>query len=246
MAASAESEPRTSGALVTGAAGAIGSEVVRAFSRTGYRVVGHDLREQPRGLADSWVQGEIAGMSGREAVREAHRRLGRLNILIHCAGGADPRPLLELSDAEWDEVLELNGSATFRVSQEAARYMVEHGGGVIVIVSSLCGRLAWQGFAHYCAAKAATDMICRSLAVELGPFGVRVNAVVPGTVDTPLTDRVGLDEDARRRLLARTPARRIATPEEIAEVALWLASAPTFLTGETIVVDGGYSIEGTP
>jgi NAD(P)-dependent dehydrogenase (short-subunit alcohol dehydrogenase family) len=84
------------------------------------------------------------------------------------------------------------------------------------------------------------------MAVELGPHSVSVNAVVPGTIATPLTDRVGLDDDGRARLLQRTPVRRMGTPEEVAEVVAWLATAPEFLTGTGIVIDGGYEWEGTP
>jgi NAD(P)-dependent dehydrogenase (short-subunit alcohol dehydrogenase family) len=232
--------------LVTGAAGAIGGAVVRQFVRAGYRVACHDQVDPATRSGEVWLRGDIVGQGGRDMVREAYDRLGRLEVVVHCAGGADPRPLLDISDAEWDEIMELNGSVTFRVCQEAARLMVGLGRGTIIVISSLCARMAERGFAHYCSAKAATEMLCKSMAVELAPYGIQVNAVLPGTIDTPLTDRVGLDESARSRLIARTPMRRMGLPEEIADVVFWLASAPPFLTGESVIVDGGYSIDITP
>jgi 3-oxoacyl-[acyl-carrier protein] reductase len=233
-------------ALVTGAAGAIGSQVVRTLTTLGFHIAAHDRAEPSEPLGAFWLQGEITGKSGRAAVREAHERLGHLDVLIHCAGGADRHPFLDMTDTAWDEVLELNGSATFRVCQEAARAMATHGGRIVVI-SSLCARLAWDGFSHYCAAKAATEILCRSMAVELGPHGITVNAILPGTIRTPMTDHVGMDSEDIVRLENRTPLARMGTPEEVAAVVGWLArDAPQFLTGESLVVDGGYSIEGTP
>jgi NAD(P)-dependent dehydrogenase (short-subunit alcohol dehydrogenase family) len=167
-------------------------------------------------------------------------------VVVHCAGGADPAPFLALDDETWDAALELNGSATFRLVQEAARCMVGRPGRIIVI-SSLCSQLAWAGFAHYCAAKAATDMIVKAAALELAEAGVQINAILPGTIRSQLTERVGMHAADRQRLIARTPAKRLGQPDEVAEIVAWLAtSAPPFLTGATIVADGGYGINATP
>jgi 3-oxoacyl-[acyl-carrier protein] reductase len=234
-------------ALVTGAAGAIGHEVVRQLSTAGFAVAGHDLIEPQDQLGARWLNGDIQGAEGREAVHIAAEMLGSLDVVVHCAGGADPMPFLQIDDATWNEALELNCSVTFRVCQEAARLMHIAGGGRLIVISSLCARVAWRGFAHYCSAKAATDMICRSMAVELAPLGITVNAILPGTIATPLTARVGMSAADEERLVARTPAGRMGTPDEIARVVCWLASeAPSFLTGESLIVDGGYGIEGTP
>ena len=234
-------------ALVTGAAGAIGGQVARLLAQRGYIVACHD-QQQPAApeVGDHWFRGDISGDGGRDMIRDVAATLGHLDVVAHCAGGADPTPFVEISDEQWDKVMEVNGSATFRICQEAAKVMASHGGGSIVVVSSLCARLAWRGFAHYCSAKAATEMLCRAMAIELASLGIRVNVVLPGTVDTPLTSRVGLDPDATARLVARTPVGRMGTAEEIAEAVIWLALAPSFVTGTSMIIDGGYSVEGTP
>jgi 3-oxoacyl-[acyl-carrier protein] reductase len=235
------------GALVTGAAGAIGGAVARRLTARGLIVVCHDRVTAPDTYGDHWLRGDISGDGARSAIREAEAALSTLDVVAHCAGGADPTPFLEIEDAEWDAVLELNGSATFRLVQEAARVMAPRARGRVVVVSSLCAQLAWSGFGHYCAAKAATDMVIKAAAAELGPLGLQINAVLPGTIRTPLTDRVGMDTDAEARLRRRTPLGRLGEAEEIAETVSWLAcDAPDFLTGAQIVVDGGYGIDATP
>ena len=124
--------------------------------------------------------------------------------------------------------------------------MLERDGGTIVLIGSLCGDMAWHGYAHYCAAKAGLEMLGRSIAAELGGQGIRCNTIVPGTINTPLTDEVIGDDLERGRLIDRTPVGRNGEPDEIAAVALWLTSAPGFLNGASITVDGGYAIQGTP
>ena len=234
-------------ALVTGAAGAIGGQVAQSLTQHGYLVACHDLqRPAAPEVGDYWFRGDISRDGGRDMIRDVAETLGYLDVVAHCAGGADPTPFLEISDDEWDEVMEVNGSATFRICQEAAKVMAAQGGGSIVVVSSLCARLAWRGFAHYCSAKAASEMLCRAMAIELASDGIRVNAVLPGTIDTPLTSRVGLDADEAARLIARTPVGRMGTAEEIAEAVIWLALAPSFVTGTSMIIDGGYGVDGTP
>lgn len=235
-------EPRT--ALVTGAAGAIGGATATALAEAGFEVAGHDLRPASADLA-CVLTGNLL-QSERQPVIEAEAALGALDILVHCAGGGDGAPFLKLTDEQWAQVVDLNLNAAFGLCQEAARSMVKRGGGVIVLVGSLCGHQAWHGYAHYCSAKAGLEMLAKSIAVELGGDGVRCNTIVPGTIDTPLTDAVVTDAESSQRLIERTPAGRLGTPDEIAKLAVWLAEAPSFLNGASIVIDGGYSIEGTP
>lgn len=233
-------------ALVTGAAGGIGGAVSAALARDGTRVVGHD-RSPAQGPFAAVLTGDLLDGDPRTVVAAAEEAVGPLDALVHCAGGGDGAPLLEMSDADWRAVLELNLGVAFPLCQAAARTMVERGGGAIVLIGSLCGRQAWRDYGHYCAAKAGLEMLGRSLAVELADVGVRCNTVVPGAIDTPLNDAV-LEADSGElpRLLARTPAGRLGSASEVAEVAAWLARAPAFVNGASIVVDGGYGIEATP
>jgi len=239
---------RTAGrprALVTGAAGAIGSAVARRLVEKGAAVAGHDLK-RPVVELDCVLQGDLVTEEPREVVRDAASSLGGLDLLVHCVGGAAPTSFLEISDEEWRAVLDLNLFTAFAVSQAAARTMLAAGGGTIVLFGSLTGRQGWDEHAHYCAAKAGIDALARSIAIELGGRGIRCNSVVPGTIDSPMTDHTGLSAEQLARLQQRTPVGRMGTPAEIAEIVVWLAEAPAFLNGESVVVDGGYSIEGTP
>jgi NAD(P)-dependent dehydrogenase (short-subunit alcohol dehydrogenase family) len=229
---------------VTGAAGAIGGATATALAEAGYAVAGHD-RRQPSSELQCVLTGDLVGRE-REAVLEAEAALGGLDVLVHCAGGGDGAPFLEMSEELWAEVVDLNLNVAFGLCQEAARSMIKRSGGVIVLIGSLCGQQAWHGYAHYCAAKAGLEMLAKSVAAELGADGLRCNTIVPGTIDTPLTDAVMEGSESHQRLLERTPAGRLGTPNEVARVAVWLADAPEFLNGASIVIDGGYSIEGTP
>jgi 3-oxoacyl-[acyl-carrier protein] reductase len=230
-------------ALVTGAAGGIGSAVVSGLREAGFSVAGHDLRPSD---ADVSLEGDLLAGDPRDIVRGAEQALGGLDVLVHCAGGGPGSNILETTDEEWRAVVDLNMNVAFPLCQQAARGMVERGGGSLVLIGSLCGQLAWRGYGHYCAAKAGLEMLGRSFAAELGGRGIRCSTIVPGTIDTPLTDDVFLDEDEPRRLIARTPAGRLGRPEEVAELAVWLATAPSFVNGASFTIDGGYSIEGTP
>jgi NAD(P)-dependent dehydrogenase (short-subunit alcohol dehydrogenase family) len=232
-------------ALVTGAAGGIGGAVVEALSDAGFVVAGHDQRP-PVQRADHALESDLLAGDPRDVVRAAEAATGGLDVLVHCAGGGPGGDLLELTDAEWRAVVDLNMTVAFPLCQEAARGMVARGGGRLILVGSLCGRQAWRGYAHYCAAKAGLEMLGRCLALELASSGVRCNTIIPGTIDTPLNDAVTTDPGEQARLLARTPVGRLGRPEEVAAMVAWLATAPDFLTGASLEIDGGYSIELTP
>ncbi|MEX1142432.1 MAG: SDR family oxidoreductase [Thermoleophilaceae bacterium] len=232
-------------ALVTGAAGGIGGAVAAALKTAGSTVTAHD-RRQPTVAVDHVLVGDLHDGDPRDVVRAAEAAMGRVDVLVHCAGESDQTGFLELTDEQWDAVVKLNLSAAFPLCQQAARGMAERGDGAIVLIGSLCGRQAERGFAHYCAAKAGLEMLGRSIAVELGGRGVRCTTIVPGTIDTPLNDAVARDDQALSRMLARTPVGRIGSADEVADVAVWLAGAPAYVNGASIVVDGGYSIEATP
>lgn len=176
-------------------------------------------------------------------IAEAVEKLGRLDILVNNAGVSIHRPALEVSEVEWDTVLDLNLSALWKVSIAAARVMKEQGGGNIIntgsISSLIVNRPQWQP--AYNASKAGVHQLTKSLAAEWAEFGIRVNAIAPGYVKTEMAP---VDEPKfRQHWIEDAPMKRYATPEEIAPTIVYLASdASAFMTGSVVVIDGGYTL----
>jgi 3-oxoacyl-[acyl-carrier protein] reductase len=241
-------------AVVTGAAQGIGRACAVLLAEAGADVVCVDLDE--RGLVETNAAVRAAGRRGvilTGDVRDpqvadltadaALDELGRLDIAVHNVGGwagTQPAAVVELDPDDWDAVIALNLRATFLGCRAAARRMIDGGrGGAIVNLCSLQGLRASAQMAAYGAAKAGVAHLTQTLAVELAPHGIRVNAVAPSFIDTPAS-RANVSEE-RRRLSAETiPLRRIGEPFDIAGPVVWLASPlAAFVTGQTIAVDGG-------
>jgi len=242
-------------ALVTGAGTGIGAAIARRFAAEGARLVLVGRRPEPLetlaaelgGLA---VPGSAAvAADARGAVDTARERLGRLDVVVANAGGAGGPSAGEVDDETWASGIEANLTSALVTVREALPALLHGGEGAIVIVSSIAALAAVPATAGYSAAKAGLLGLTRSLALDYGPRGVRVNAVCPGWVRTPLAD-AEMDELAARRgisredayLLAtsRTPLRRPADPAEIAACCLFLASSEaSFVTGSVLVADGG-------
>jgi 3-oxoacyl-[acyl-carrier protein] reductase len=167
--------------------------------------------------------------------------LGGIDVLINNAGTATREPFVEIATERWDRILDVNLRGEFLVAQRVARRMIERGrGGSIVNMASTNALEGEAGYAHYNASKGGIAMLTRTMAIELGPHGIRVNAVCPGKIETPLQ---GEAEDAAytgRFVRERIPLGRSGTPEEVAAVYAFLASdEASFITGELLVVDGG-------
>jgi NAD(P)-dependent dehydrogenase (short-subunit alcohol dehydrogenase family) len=237
--------------VVTGGSSGIGRAIVQRFADEGATVIAAARRTN---VLDE-VARDSAGRPGRvetitadvskpedarRVVTETIQRLGGLDVLVNCAGIAYAEPVLEISQETWRETLDTNLSGAFFASQEAAKHMVEHGGGAIINITSIDAFVAESPFTHYCASKAGMVMMTRCFAYELGYRGVRCNAVAPGFTFTAMT---GADEslpEVYPEWMRRIPARRPATPTEQANVVLFLASDDaSYVNGETIVVDGG-------
>jgi glucose 1-dehydrogenase len=186
--------------------------------------------------ADVSDVGQMQGL-----VAEAVRRYGRLDVLVNNAGVETRQSLLDTTEADYDKVLSIDLKGAFFAAQAAARQFVSQGGGgVIINVSSVHEDWPMPGNAAYCVAKGGMRMLTRNSAVELGQHGIRVVGVAPGAVDTPINAKTVADPDAMKRLDGAIPLGSIAQPEQIGDVVVFLASdAASYVTGTTVVVDGG-------
>ena len=238
--------------LVTGASGGLGAHFARTLARHGSPVVLAARRvERLEALA-----GEIRGAGGTAAsvaldvtdagqvaaaFEAAENRVGTIRILVNNSGIAEAGPVLETRPEEWDRVLDTNLKGAFLTAQQAARRMVSAGveGSIINIASILGYRLA-PGVASYAASKAALKHLTGALALELARHGVRVNAIAPGYIETDI-NRDFFTTDQGRALIKRIPQRRLGVPADLDGALLLLAcDASRFMTGSTLVVDGGH------
>jgi dehydrogenase/reductase SDR family protein 4 len=239
-------------AVVTGGSRGIGRAAALALARAGAHVA-VTARKEPdlTAVADEIralgrralsVAGHMARPADVERVFEATRReLGRLDILVNNAA-TNPvyGPLLEIEEEAWDKIMALNVKGYLFAAQRAARAMLAAGRGAIVNVSSTGGLRASPGLGAYSVSKAAVIMLTKVLAKELAPFGVRVNAIAPGLVETRFSEGLWKNPEILETYLTTTPMGRTAQPEEIAGAVVYLCSdAASYVTGETIVLDGG-------
>jgi NAD(P)-dependent dehydrogenase (short-subunit alcohol dehydrogenase family) len=238
--------------IVTGAGSGLGQGIARRFAEAGASVVVHYRKaaDGAEALVErigrdraAAVAADLARPEDAESLVEAAvRRFGRLDALVNNAGVYPLAGLLEMTAAQWSEVVATNLTSVFLCTQAAARQWVRQGGGgAVVNVTSIEARSALPGHSHYAATKAAADAHTRAAAQELGAHGIRVNAVAPG-----LIGREGIEQawpDGVARWLSAAPLRRLGRPEDVADACLFLASpAARWITGATLVVDGGVSV----
>jgi NAD(P)-dependent dehydrogenase (short-subunit alcohol dehydrogenase family) len=239
------------GVLVTGGTSGIGLATAARFLDEGSRVYvcGIDQDELERALGELEPAGAVAGMRCDVAVpdeverleEEAERFLGRIDVLINNAGIARKAWFLELEVDEWDATIAVNLRGTFLVARAVARRMAEDGrGGAIVNMASTNALGGEEEFAHYNASKGGVLQLTRTMAVELGSKGIRVNCVCPGFIDTPLNRALGDEDDFREYERTRIPLGRRGQASEVAAAYAFLASDDaSFVHGEALVVDGG-------
>jgi 3-oxoacyl-[acyl-carrier protein] reductase len=166
---------------------------------------------------------------------------GRIDILVNNAGVTSNFHVFELREEEWNRVIDTNLKGSFLFSQAAGRAMAKSGGGVIINIGSQLGEVARPNKAHYVSSKGGIGMLTKALALDLAAFGIRVNNVAPGPVETELAAPLLKDPVSRSAIMERLPLGRIGRPEDIAGAVVFLASdAASFVTGTTLVVDGGY------
>jgi NAD(P)-dependent dehydrogenase (short-subunit alcohol dehydrogenase family) len=236
------------GALITGGASGIGAATARRLASDGATVV---VLDRDAGGAEVLAQ-EIGGraiacdVSDAEAVArsyaDAFAAAERVDVVVHCAGVGDLRPLHLLDDRTFRRLVDVNFSSVFSGMRATVPHLLALGGGTIVNVASLSGLMPTRNEAVYSAAKAATIALTKSGALEYGPM-IRVNCVAPGYVATPLTVLLQGEPETFEPIRDAIPLRRMASAEEIAEVIAFLCSdRSSFITGQTIVVDGGASL----
>ena len=239
-------------AIITGAARGIGLAIAKRYVAEGARVTIADIdaaagEAAARALSNARFLaidvGEAA--NAQSAVAETCRAFGNLDILVNNAGIIHAADFLDLAEADFDRVLRVNLKGAFLVGQVAARRMVAQvkagkRPGTIINMSSINAVVAIANHTPYCVSKGGIDQLTKVMALSLAPYGIRVNAIGPGSIMTDILKAVATDKEAKRRLLARTPLGRIGEPDEIASIAVFLASSEaSYMTGETIYADGG-------
>jgi glucose 1-dehydrogenase len=243
-------------AVVTGAAAGNGRAIALRFAEEGADVVVADVAQA--GARDTAAQ--IEGLGRRALVtetdvsrpahvtamlRQAVDAFGHVDVLVNNAGIESQFTFLELPEDEWDRVLNVNLKGPYLCAQGVARHMVERDiKGSIVNIASINSEVAFRGQAHYVASKGGLRMLTKAMAVELAPYGIRVNAIGPGVIDTAMTARSLGTPAIREWIMANIPLGRVGQPHDVANVALFLASEESsYMTGSIVFVDGGWLIQ---
>jgi NAD(P)-dependent dehydrogenase (short-subunit alcohol dehydrogenase family) len=237
-------------AVVTGSQSGLGRAITATFIAAGASVVGADITIEPELAGTTAEEGhsllplDLCDRSAiDQAVATSIELLGGIDICVNCAGIGGRSPAIEYPDELWDRVMATNVAGTFAMARAVAAHMIPRGSGSIVNIASVGGLVGFPGSVGYQASKGAVVQMTRSLAVEWGPYQVRVNAIAPGHIATELVRRQWLSEpELKEFFTARTPLGCLGEPVDIANAALFLASdAARMITGQVLSVDGGYT-----
>lgn len=242
--------------LVTGAGQGIGKAIAFAFANEGSTVVVNDIKEEmartvsediiARGGQAIAIKADVSKRKEVEnMIEKTIRSFKRIDVLVNNAGVQTETPFLDLSEEEWDTIIDTNLKGTFLCSQLAAREMVKQGGGKIINISSIHDFFPRRNIAHYAASKGGIAMLTKVMALELARYKINVTAVAPGAVATHMNADILSSPEKVAEMNSKIPLGRIATPEEVAKVAVYLASQDAeYITGSTIYMDGGFSLSG--
>ena len=227
-------------AVVTGAGSGIGQAVAVALAAVGVEVIGVD--RDAESLRDSGLRAEICDISSESAVKALAERVGPCDIVINSAGIIRPGALADVDVADWNALIAVNLTGYLLVSRAFAAGMKARGTGALVHVASISGTHAQANSGAYSASKAALIVMSQQLALELGSQGIRSNTVSPGMVRTPMTEQYYKAPGVAERRDRAVPIGRVAAPDDIADVVVFLASdRARYVTGADIIVDGGFT-----
>lgn len=240
-------------ALVTGSSSGIGQGIAKRFAEEGAKII-IDYIGHPEGADQTLamvkqagsdavtVQADVTQMGDlKKLVDTAYEKFGGLDILVNNAGMEKEAPFVEVQEADYDKVLAVNLKGPFFLTQYfVQRLEAANKAGRIINISSVHEDMAFPGFSTYCISKGGMRMFMRDLAVELGPKNITVNNIAPGAIETPINKKLMANKGEMKALLNNIPLNRLGTPEDVAELAAFLASERAgYITGSTYVIDGG-------
>lgn len=239
-------------AIVTGSRRGIGKAIVLALAKAGANVVVSDINiddcnkvvEEIKAIGKEGlaVKADISDPEEvKEMVKSTVKRFGKVDILVNNAGIYMQKSLKDVSEQDFDRILDINLKGVFLCSKAVVPEMIKQGKGKIINITSIAGQVGFADSSAYCASKGAIINITRELALELAQYKINVNAIGPGVIETAMTNDLLKDKATKETLLANIPLNRIGKPEDIANAALFLASDKTdYITGITLFVDGGW------
>ena len=240
-------------ALVTGAAQGIGRAIALRLAQEGAAVAIEDrvandraketfAQVQAAGARACLIEGDVGQVDAdRRVIAEAVAQLGRVDILVNNAGVERRAPFLNVTEADYDLVLNINLKGVFFLTQAFARHVRDRGdGGRVINISSVHEELPFPHFASYCASKGGVKMLMRDLSVELAPLGITINNIAPGAIKTPINAHLMSDPVLMAALMKNIPLKRLGSPEEVAGAVAFLCSDDAgYMTGSTLFMDGG-------
>jgi 3-oxoacyl-[acyl-carrier protein] reductase len=240
-------------AIITGAGQGIGKEIALTFAREGAKVVVTDITGKENEVAEEIkrmggeaiaVKVDVSKMEdAKKMAEETLKAFSRIDILVNNAGIYPFKPFVEITEGDWDKVINVNLKGTFNCTKAVVETMIKQKYGKIINITSIAGTVVgFPQLTHYCASKAGITGFTRALALELAPYGINVNAIAPGPIETPGTQVLG--KEAYENFKKLIPIGRWGKPEDIANLAVFLASDESSnITGQVIVSDGGYTIQ---
>ncbi|MEK6863414.1 MAG: SDR family NAD(P)-dependent oxidoreductase [Nanoarchaeota archaeon] len=243
-------------AVITGSRRGIGRGIAEVFAKAGANVVISDVdkkesEQTARQIAAKYkvkalaIRCDVSKKSDVDSLlRQTVKKFKKVDILVNNAGIFFQKSLLDYKEEDWDKMVDINLKSIYLCSQAAARYMIPMKKGKIINIASIAGIIGYPGAAAYCASKGGIITLTKELALELATYKINVNAIAPGAIDTPMTAFLKNNKKILQQTLVNIPLKRMGKPEEIGYAALFLASQEAdYVTGQTVVVDGGWTIQ---